>query len=287
MVKKIRCHCEAAKRPKQSLLIVFLVLFAGGIISTIYAGEGKNIILATTTSVQDTGLLDVLVEAFKKNSGQSIKAIAVGSGQAMKLGKTGEADILLVHSPQDELEFMDEGFGTERVTFMHNDFVLLGPKSDPAKAAGAKTALDAFKRIAEKKALFVSRGDNSGTHKKEIKLWQEAGVRPDKEAYIETGQGMSATAAVVSEKQGYCLADRGTYLSLKKSLDLVIVYEGDISLRNNYSLMLVNPQKFPKVNDEGAKSFLNFILSKEAKGIIENFGKAQYGAPLFFHDYTQ
>lgn len=253
--------------------------------SAVRAKENEAVILATTTSVQDTGLLDALIEPFQDKTGYIVKAIAVGTGQAIQLGRSGEADILWVHSPDDEKQFVEKGFGINRATFMHNDFVILGPKNDPAEIIGVEKAADGFKKIAENRALFVSRGDNSGTHKKELKLWKEAGILPEKKVYIEVGQGMAATVGVANEKQGYVLADRSTYLSLKKSIDLVIVCEGDKSLLNYYSLILVNPQKFPKVNAAGAKSFLDFMLSKEAKDIIENFGRDKYGGQLFFYDY--
>lgn len=262
-----------------------LLLFVTVFISNGYAAENKNIILATTTSVQDTDLLDALIEPFQRKTGYTVKAIAVGTGQAIQLGKNGEADILWVHSPDDEKQFVEEGFGIDRTTFMHNDFVILGPKNDPAKVAGSEKAVEAFERIAVSKNLFVSRGDNSGTHKKELKIWKEASISPDKETYIEVGQGMAATVGIANEKQGYVLADRSTYLSLKKSIDLIIVCEGDKSLLNHYSLILVNPSKFPKVNTRGAMSFFDFMLSKEAKDIIENFGKEKYGGQLFFYDY--
>jgi tungstate transport system substrate-binding protein len=248
------------------------------------ASENKNIILATTTSVQDTGLLDVLIDAFHEKTGFTVKPIATGTGRALQMGRTGEADILWVHSPADEEQFVDEGYGTNRTTFMHNDFVILGPKNDPAKVIGAKKAAKAFKKIAGVKALFVSRGDNSGTHKKEKLIWKEAGVLPDKGAYIEAGQGIARTIAVANEKQGYVLADRSSYLSLKKSIDLVIVFEGDEALINRYSLILVDPVKFAKVNSDGARALFDFLLSKDSEEIVENFGKEKFGQRLFFWD---
>jgi len=247
--------------------------------------KNKTIILATTTSVQDTGLLDVLLDAFQKGNDYVVKAIAVGSGQAMQLGKTGEADLLWVHSPDDELQFVAEGYGTDRTTFMHNDFVLLGPASDPAKIKKEKKAAAAFAKIAASGALFVSRGDKSGTHKKELKLWEAAKAKPAAEKYVEAGQGMAATVKIASEKKAYVLADRSSYLSLRKNLDLKILCEGDEALLNRYSLILVNPAKFPKVNAEGAKAFFDFLLSKQTKDIAENFGVAKYGKRLFFYDY--
>ena len=246
----------------------------------------QNIVrLATTTSVQDTGLLDVLTDAFQKDGAYKLQAIAVGSGQAIQLGKTGEADILWVHSPDDEAQFVAEGYGTDRITFMHNDFVILGPAADPAKVKGTKKAAAAFKKIAAAKAVFVSRADNSGTNKKELKLWDEAGVKTAKEAYVEAGQGMAATLSMANEKTAYVLADRSTYLSMKKNISLVIVSEGDDALINRYSLILVNTAKFPKVNAAGAKAFFDFVLSKPAKEMIEKYGQDKYGRQLFFYDY--
>mgnify|MGYP001576025412 FL=1 len=242
--------------------------------------------LATTTSVQDTGLLDVLADAFQKDGRYALQAIAVGSGQAMQLGMTGEADMLWVHSPDDEKQFVTDGYGTDRTTFMHNDFVILGPAADPAKVKGVKKAADAFKKIAAAKALFISRGDKSGTHKKELKLWAAAKVKPAADKYIEAGQGMAATLTLADEKNAYALVDRSTWLSLRKKLGLVIVSEGDDALLNRYSLILVNPARFPKVNAAGARAFFNFMLSKPAKEMIEKFGRDKFGKQLFFYDYT-
>lgn len=250
------------------------------------AKENNTVILATTTSVQDNGLLDVLVDGFQKKSGITIKTIAVGTGQALKLGRTGEADILLVHSPEDEKDFMDEGYGKERITFMHNDFVILGPKDNPANIIREDKAPDAFKKIAESKSLFVSRADDSGTHKKEKQIWNKAGVLPAKEPYIEAGQGMAATVIIANEKSGYCLTDRPTYLSLKRDIDLLILCEGDPLLSNHYSLILVNPDRFSKINARGAKEFSNYLLSNDAKNNVENFGKEKFGGQIFFWDYN-
>ncbi len=264
--------------------LISLLCFVGFNLS-LQAQESKPIILATTTSVQDTGLLDVLVEAFQEKSGYMVKAVAVGTGQALQLGRQGEADIVWVHSPDDEKQFVEEGYGVNRTTFMHNDFVLLGPANDPAKVEDTGNIIDAFKKISEAKVLFISRGDKSGTHKKELKIWQEAGITPEKERYLETGQGMAQTVQVANEKQAYSLVDRSTYLSLQKSLNLIIVSQGDEMLRNNYSLILVNPKKFPKVNAKGAKAFFDFLLSKETRKIVEDFGKEKFGQQLFFYDY--
>lgn len=264
-----------------SLAVLTVVI----LVSNVRAQGNKNIILATTTSVQDTGLLDVLTDAFQKKTGYTVKSIAVGTGQAIQMGKLGEADILWVHSPTDEKQFVDEGYGINRTTFMHNDFVILGPRDDSAKVLGEKSVVEVFKKIAAGKKLFVSRGDNSGTHKKEKAIWKEAGVFPDKSAYLEAGQGMAATVSIANEKRAYCLADRSSYLSLKKSINLMIVSEGDPLLINYYSLILVNPDKFSKINVEGGKLLFDFLLSGEAKGVVESFGKKEFGKQLFFWDY--
>lgn len=269
------------KKNKFLLPLAAAALFAAGCQKT-----PQNIVrLATTTSVQDTGLLDAVAEAFQKDGKYKLQAIAVGSGQAMQLGKTGEADILWVHSPDDEAQFAAEGYGTGRTTFLHNDFVLLGPAADPAKVKGEKKAAAAFKKIAAAKAAFVSRADKSGTHKKELKLWAAAKVQPGKEYYVESGQGMAATLSMANEKNAYVLADRSTYLSMKKNIALEIVSEGDSALINRYSLLLVNPAKFSKVNAAGARAFFDFTLSKPAKELIEKFGQDKYGRQLFFYDY--
>ena len=241
--------------------------------------------LATTTSVQDAGLLDLLTDAFQKDGKYKIQSIAVGSGQALQLGATGEADILLVHSPDDEARFVAAGYGTDRTTFLHNDFVILGPAKDPARIKGTIKAADAFRKIAAARALFVSRADKSGTHNKELKIWAEARVKPAKKYYMEIGQGMAATLSIANEKNAYILADRSTYLSMKAHLRLEILSAGDEVLINHYSLILVNPAKFPKVNVEGARAFFDFVLSAPARALIENLGKDKYGQPLFYYDY--
>jgi tungstate transport system substrate-binding protein len=249
------------------------------------AVEQKNIILATTTSTQDTGLLDVLIPMFEKKTGYMVKTIAVGSGQAMTMGQKGEADVLLVHSPDAEKKFMAGEYGVNRRLVMHNDFVVVGPGTDPAKAKATKSAVDGFKRIAETGSLFMSRGDNSGTHSKEKGLWKAATINPEGQKwYQQTGLGMGQTLNVASEKRAYTLADRGTYLALKKRLDLAILSEGDAALLNVYHVIEANPAKFPKVNMAGGKTFANFMVSKEAQGVIKTFGTEKFGSPLFFPD---
>jgi tungstate transport system substrate-binding protein len=250
-----------------------------------YTADQKTIILATTTSTQDSGLLDVLLPLFEKETGYMVKTIAVGSGQAMAMGERGEADVLLVHSPDAEKKFMDKSFGSSRRLVMHTDFIIVGPAADSAKIKGVTSAADAFKKIAETQSLFMSRGDNSGTHAKEKAVWKESGVAyAGQKWYQETGLGMGQTLGVAAEKKGYTLADRGTYLALKDKLGLAILCEGDKSLLNVYHVIAVNSAKWPKVNAAGAKAFADFIVSKEAQTVIKEFGVDRFGQPLFFPD---
>jgi tungstate transport system substrate-binding protein len=247
----------------------------------------KTLILATTTSTQDTGLLDVLVPTFEKEVGYVVKTISVGSGQAMVMGRRGEADVLLVHSPADEQKFVEEGFGLNRRLVMHNDFVIVGPSADPAKVKGVKSSKEALTRIARAAALFLSRGDNSGTHSKEKGIWKAAGVNPDGQKYYQqTGLGMGETLNVASEKGGYTLTDRGTYLALSKGrrLALEILVEREPQLLNVYHVIEVNPGKWPKVNAKGGKALADFIVSPKAQDIIGRFGVEKFGSPLFVPD---
>lgn len=243
------------------------------------------LILATTTSTQDSGLLDYLIPLFEKESGYFVKTIAVGSGQAMKMGEKGEADVLLVHSPEAEKKFMAERFGSTRKLVMHNDFVLVGPPADPAQLKSVKTSAAGFKKIADAQALFLSRGDNSGTHAKEKGLWKASGISPDgKKWYQQTGLGMGQTLSVAAEKKGYTLTDRATYLALKKNLGLEILMQGDPKLLNVYHVIEVNVAKWPKVNSPGAKAFADFMVAKKTQEAIAGFGVPKFGAPLFFPD---
>lgn len=246
-----------------------------------------TLILATTTSTQDSGLLDVLVPRFEGETGYFVKAIAVGSGQAMAMGHKGEADLLLVHSPEAELQFMAEGHGVDRRLIMHNAFILVGPVQDPAGVKGLKAA-EALKKLLSGGALFVSRGDNSGTHALEKKLWKAAGLNPDgQKGYQQTGLGMGQTLNVAAEKKGYTLTDRGTFLAMKKTLGLAILVEGDPRLRNVYHTILVNPARFPRVNAAGAKALADFLVRKDIQALIGALGRDKFGAPLFFPDAGQ
>lgn len=266
------------------LSVIVLSLFSiTGIVSV--QAQPKTIILATTTSTQDSGLLDVLLPIFEKKTGYFVKTIAVGSGQAMAMGQKGEADVLLVHSPEAEKKFITESYGINRRLIMHNDYIIVGPSEDPAKVKGTRSSSEAFKRIAFAKTLFLSRGDNSGTHSKEKAIWKASGINPEGERwYQQIGLGMGQTLNVTAEKKGYTLADRGTYLALKKDLGLDILVEGDAILLNIYHVIEVNPAKWPKVNVAGGKAFADFMVSKEVQNIIKTFGVDKFGSPLFFPD---
>jgi tungstate transport system substrate-binding protein len=266
-----------------SMLAVIVLLCLSGVGPV--RAQQKAVILATTTSTQDSGLLDVLIPVFEKKTGYFVKTIAVGSGQAMAMGQKGEADVLLVHSPAAEKKFVAEGYGINRRLVMHNDFIIVGPSEDTAKIKGLKSSSEAFKKIASGKALFLSRGDNSGTHAKEKEIWKAAGINPGGDKwYQQTGLGMGQTLNVTAEKKGYTLTDRGTYLALKKNLGLDILVEGDAILLNIYHVIEVNPTKWPKVNVPGGKAFADFMVSKETQEVIKTFGVDKFGSPLFFPD---
>ncbi|MBM4410668.1 MAG: extracellular solute-binding protein [Chloroflexi bacterium] len=245
-----------------------------------------EVILATTTSTQDSGLLDLLVPAFQKATGYQVKVVAVGSGAAMQMGERGDADVLLVHSPAAEEKFVADGFGIERTLVMHNDFVMIGPAGDPAGLKGVKTVAEAMKKLADKKATFVSRGDNSGTDFLEKNLWKSAGLTTPKGQswYLETGQGMGATLTVAREKQAYTVTDRATFLAFTGKSDLPILLEGDPALLNVYHVIVPNPAKLPKTNTEGGRAFKAFLISADVQKLIGEFGKEKYGRPLFFAD---
>lgn len=270
-----------------ALVMMSLMLLASPTTSRAAAGSisSKTIILATTTSMQDSGLLDQLIPVFEKQSGYFVKTIAVGSGQAMAMGRKGEADLLLVHSPEAEKIFMAEGGGINRRLVMHNDFILVGPGGDPARVKGLRSTVDALKTMSGAAVLFLSRGDNSGTHAKEKMLWKTSGVMPEGQKwYQQTGLGMGQTLQVAAEKKGYTLTDRGTYLALRKNLGLEVLVQGDARLLNIYHVIEVNPARWPKVNGAGARALSDFMLSRQVQEMIGVFGVATFGSPLFFPD---
>jgi len=274
-----------------SLLLVMTLMAGACAPSTPAATEAAapsdpNLILATTTSTQDSGLLDVLIPLFEAESGYTVQTIAVGSGQAMQMGQEGNADVLLVHSPSAEKQFMTDGWGKERALVMHNDFIIVGPADDPAQIKGLAVS-DAFQAIAAAQAGFIARGDESGTSTKELGIWTKAELDPADEQpawYTETGQGMGATLTIASEKNGYTLTDRATFLANRDNLDLEILVEGDNSLLNVYHVITVNVEKWPKVNYDGANAFLEFMTAPDTQEVIGQFGVDKYGQPLFCPD---
>ncbi len=241
----------------------------------------RNIILSTTTSTQDSGLLDVLVPMFEKKSGYIVKVISVGTGQALALAAKGDADVALVHAPDLEKQYVAEKKLLNRHLVMYNDFVILGPREDPAHVRTVKRAVDALRLIERKGAAFVSRGDNSGTHILEKKLWKEAAIKPHGAWYIESGQGMGATLGIANERNAYTLSDRATYLAFKKVLELAVLLERDKPLLNIYSVMEVNTANGRRVNAGGGKAFADFMVSPETQAAIKTFGIQKYGQALF------
>lgn len=243
--------------------------------------KAGQLLLATTTSTYDSGLLSYLLPDFEAKHGVKVNVVAVGSGQAMEIGRRGDADVLLVHSRAAEEQFVAEGFGLERHDVMYNDYIILGPAADPAGIRGMKDAAAAFAKIAKARALFISRGDKSGTHVKELDIWKKANITPSGDWYLSLGQGMGETLTVAKEKGAYTLSDRGTYLSRTDDLGLEVLVEGDESLFNPYGVIVVNPGKWPQVNAELAKQFVEWLLSVEAQEKIAAF-KHSSGLPLFF-----
>lgn len=260
-----------------SLVVLLLLCFPP-------AFAQQEIILATTTSAQDTGLLDVIVPLFEKESGARVKVIAVGTGQALALAGRGEADVVLAHAPDAEKQYVAAGTLVHRRLVMHNTFLLAGPAADPAQVKGTVKAIDAFRKIADARATFVSRGDESGTHKLEKKLWAQAGITPAGEWYLEAGQGMGQTLRIAGEKRAYVLADRATYLAFQKLTDLAVLLEGDPAFLNVYHVMEVNPEKFPKVNAQGGKAFADFLLSATVQDMLKTFGVDKFSEAVFQPD---
>jgi tungstate transport system substrate-binding protein len=244
--------------------------------------EERDVILATTTSTQDSGLLDILVPLFEERTGYALKPIAVGSGAAMQMGERGEADILLVHSPDDEREFMDAGYGVERRMVFYNDFVIVGPASDPAGVSGQPDLAGAMEAIATSEARFVSRGDDSGTHKLELRLWENSSIEPSGSWYIESGTSMGETLRIANERDAYTISDRGTLLALGDTVSLEIVREGDADLLNVYHAITVHPDVSDTINVAGGEAFLTFLLDPEIQALIGEVGVEEFGQPLFF-----
>jgi tungstate transport system substrate-binding protein len=258
-----------------------LIALALGLFSGKSYGQQRHIVLSTTTSTQDSGLLEVLVPLFEKQTGYSVRTVSVGTGQALALAAKGDADVALVHAPELEKKYVADGTLLNRRLVMYNDFVIIGPKDDPAKIRAVRSAAAALASIEQTKSNFVSRGDNSGTHLLEKSLWKLAGIEPSGSWYIEAGQGMGATLGIANERKGYAITDRGTYLAYAKRVALPILVEGDKALLNIYSVMEVNSANGPRINAAGGKAFADFMVAPQTQKVIQNFGVKKFGRPLF------
>ena len=269
--------------PLVRLAVLIVALVAGpSLLVAQTAPSSRTVILSTTTSTQDSGLLDVLVPLFERKTGLTVKTIAVGTGQALALTGRGEADVALAHAPALEKKYVADGTLLNRRPVMANDFVIVGPEADPARIAGEKAAAVALRRIAGAGARFVSRGDRSGTHLLEMQLWQQARVTPGAPWYIESGQGMGATLGIASDRGAYTLTDRATLLAFRPRVVLKIMLDGDRALLNVYSVLEVNPANGPRVNAAGGRALAEFLLAPETQEVIRTFGADRYGQPLFF-----
>jgi tungstate transport system substrate-binding protein len=264
-------------------MLLRLLLVALGLLSLTAPAQTQSntVVLSTTTSTQDSGLLDVLVPMFEKKTGLTVKTISVGTGQALALAARGEADVALVHAPSVERKYVEEGKMRNRRLVMYNDFVIIGPEDDPARIKGMPKAVDALKRIAETQSRFVSRGDKSGTHVLELGLWKQAGVEPKGAWYIESGQGMGQTLGIANDRRAYTITDRGTWLAFQKRVSLPILVEKDKPLLNIYSVMEINSANGPRVNVAGGKAFADFMLAPDTQAAIRTFGVDKFGQPLF------
>lgn len=270
-----------SKSSLKGLLIISLCIILGFAITACSKKE-RSMVLATTTSTQDSGLLDYLLPLFEKETGIKVKVLAKGTGEALEVAKRGDADGLLVHAKAQELQFVKDGFGTERLEVMYNDFIVVGPKDDPAKLKekAPSDAVEAFKLLSSSKANFISRGDKSGTNTKELAIWKSAGIEPTGTWYISAGKGMGAVLQMADEKKAYTLTDRATYLSMKDKLDLTIVTEKGKDFLNQYALIRLNPDK-NKIKTEESNEFIEWMLSSKGQKLIGEFGKDKYGQALF------
>ncbi|WP_202707859.1 substrate-binding domain-containing protein [Sporosalibacterium faouarense] len=281
---------------KKNLLIVALLIISliTGCSSVQNAqdtsvGDNGSIILATTTSTRDSGLLDYILPDFEEKTGIEVKVVAVGTGAALQKGRDGDADVLLVHAKPSEEQFVEEGHGLKRYDVMYNDFVIVGPKEDSANihAEAANDVVKGFQTIAESESTFVSRGDDSGTHKKEKSIWENAGIQPEGSWYLSSGSGMGDTLKIADEKQAYTMTDRATYLNLKDKLNLDILVEKDEMLFNQYGVIPVNPDKNENINNGGAQEFIDWLLSEDIQKMIGEYGKDKFGMPLFTPNYNK
>jgi tungstate transport system substrate-binding protein len=265
---------------RAALTALTLLVAAGVAAAQAPAPASRTVIVSTTTSTQDSGLLDVLVPMFEKATGYSVKTISAGTGQALALAARGEADVTLAHAPALEKKYVEDGKMLNRRLVMYNDFVVIGPAEDPARIKGQRAA-EALRRIAGAGARFVSRGDKSGTHLLEQALWKQARIEPKGAWYLESGQGMGQTLGIANDRRAYTLTDRGTYLAFQKRVDLPILAEKDRPLLNIYSVMEVNPANGPRVNAAAGKAFADFMLTPEVQRVIRTFGVDKYGQALF------
>lgn len=264
----------------------FLLALGLGLVVAVSCGRapGHVVRLATTTSTADTGLLDVLTEQFREDTGTRVDVIVTGTGQALAHGRNGDVDAVLVHAPADEELFVTEGYGLTRVPLMWNDFVIAGPPADPAGISSAQDVTDALKRVSEAQATFISRGDDSGTHKKELQLWERAGLDPRGAWYVEAGQGMGACLTMANEMRAYVLTDRGTFLSRLNTIELEVLFEGDEALVNPYAIIAINPARFSGVNFADAQRLIEWLVSSRGQGLIEGF---RVNGHQLFHRFEQ
>ncbi len=282
----MRCRYYIGVRTRYNRLVGAAVVL-GGLAAPVAAQDAaRDIVLATTTSTRDAGLLDSLLPEFERQTGRRVRVIAVGSGQALAMGRRGDADVVLSHAPEAERQLTDSGYFTLRRRVMHNDFLVVGPAADPAGLRGMNDAAAAFRRVSRAGARFVSRGDRSGTHQMELGLWQRAGLAPPEPGawYVESGQGMGATLQMADEKGAYTLVDRATYLVWRDRVRLVPMVEGDSALYNVYHVLVVNPANAPRVNEAGAAAFAAFLVAPDTQARIGAFGRSRFGQSLFVPD---
>ena len=264
-------------------LSLFLITLSTSVVHGLaHAEKNKIVRLATTTSTENSGLLTYLLPSFEKQSGYKVHVIAIGTGKALRMGRDGDVDVLLVHAPKAEVQFVESGFGIERISVMHNDFVIVGSTNDPAKLSSTKSLREMLQNISNSENTFVSRGDNSGTHKKELGLWKTANIEPKEKWYREVGQGMGKVLQIAGEMDAYTLTDRGTWLAYKDKSPLKIVFEGDKQLFNPYSIMAINPDKYADLNHSGANAFILWITSADAQKMIGEY--KLHGQALFTPD---
>jgi tungstate transport system substrate-binding protein len=265
------------------LKLFFVVILVLAVVNGVALSAEKEILCASTTSTENSGLFGYILPMFEKNTGIKVKVVARGTGAAIEMGKRGDADVVFVHAKEQELKAVEEGLFVNRHDVMYNDFIIIGPPNDPAKIKGIKSALEAFLKIAKSGELFVSRGDNSGTHTKELAIWKKAGIDPKGQKwYLEVGQGMEKTQRIANEKRTYTLTDRGTWLATKDNdkLEMAIVLEGDPVLFNQYGVMAVNPEKHKHVKYKEAMEFINWLISRDGQQAIASF-KDKLGNQLF------